>query len=101
MSCLWGGGTWGSQLKYGKKIVYMRQRIWLPWAHQFCRQHKTFNGKSKEKRASTAITGDEVQEIVKDVNVEFGKGSTSGNGDTKWKKQYIFFELPYWRTLYV
>ena len=48
-------------------------------------------GKTKKKEHMQQITDDDVWEMVKDINVEFAKGSRSGNGDSKWKKKSIFY----------
>jgi hypothetical protein len=48
------------------------------------------------------LTGHEVYEIVKDVHVVFGKWKRTGKNtgeDDMWKKQLIFWELPYWEEL--
>ena len=79
----------------------MRHRRWLTQVHHFCRQCKAFNGKIEDEGAPTTITGDAIWEMVKDVNVEFRKGSKMLNGNSKWIKQSFFFELPYLRYLYV
>jgi hypothetical protein len=48
------------------------------------------------------FTGHEVYEMVKDVHVVLAKRKRTGTntgGDDIWKKQPIFWELPYWKDL--
>jgi hypothetical protein len=48
------------------------------------------------------LTGHEVDEMVKDVHVVLGKRKRTGKNteeDNMWKKQSIFWELPYWKDL--
>jgi hypothetical protein len=61
-----------------------------------------FNGNTEKRRPPPHLSGHEVYEMVKDVHVVLGKQKrTSKNTgeDDMWKKQLIFWELPYWKDL--
>jgi hypothetical protein len=61
-----------------------------------------FNGNTKRRRPPPHLTGHEVYEMVKDVHVVLSKRKRTGKKteeDDMWKKQSIFWELPYWKEL--
>jgi hypothetical protein len=61
-----------------------------------------FNGNTEKKRPSLHLTCHEVSEMVKDFHVVLGKRKRTGKNTKKddiWKKQLIFWELPYWKDL--
>jgi hypothetical protein len=61
-----------------------------------------FNGNTKKRRPPPHLTGHEVYEMVKDVHVALGKRKRTGKNTEEvdiWKKQLIFWELPYWKDL--
>jgi hypothetical protein len=61
-----------------------------------------FNGTTERRRPPPHLTGQEVYEMVKDVHVVLDKQKrTSKNTeeDDIWKKQLIFWELPYWKDI--
>ena len=61
-----------------------------------------FNGEVEERVARRPLTGYEVYEQVKGVETVFGKtGQVQGGEDRLWKKESIFWKLPYWRDLQV
>ena len=47
------------------------------------------------------LTGDQVFEKVKDMSTQFGKPFANTLVKGGWKKRSIFFEFPYWKSLYV
>ncbi|XP_054821343.1 uncharacterized protein LOC129320126 [Prosopis cineraria] len=55
----------------------------------------------KEERPPKQLTGEELFEKVKDLDIEFGKLFAKHVGISRWKKRSIFFEFPYWKTLNV
>jgi hypothetical protein len=60
-----------------------------------------FNGNTK-RRSPPHLTSHEVYDMVKDVHVVHGRWKRIGNNteeDDMWKKQSIFWELPYWKDL--
>jgi hypothetical protein len=57
-----------------------------------------FNGNTEKRRPPLHLTGHEVYKMVKDVHVGLGKWKRTGKNakeDDMWKKQLIFWELPY------
>jgi hypothetical protein len=61
-----------------------------------------FNGNTEKRRPPLHLTGHEVYEMVKDVHVILGKRKRTdkkNEEDDMWKKQSIFWELPYWEDL--
>jgi hypothetical protein len=61
-----------------------------------------FNGNTEKRRPPPHLTGHEVYEMVKNVHVVLGKRkrtAKSNEEDDMWKKQSIFWELPYWKDL--
>ena len=61
------------QLKHGRKTVYLAHRRFLKRNHPYRRLKKAFNGCKENKVALKALTGEEVYQRVKDINVSFGK----------------------------
>jgi hypothetical protein len=61
-----------------------------------------FNGNTEKRRPPPHLTGHEVYEMVKEVHVVIAKWKRTGKNtgeDDIWKKQLIFWELPYWKDL--
>jgi hypothetical protein len=61
-----------------------------------------FNGNIERRRPPPHLTGHDVYKIVKDVHVVLGKRKMTGKNteeDEMWKKQSIFWELPYGKDL--
>jgi hypothetical protein len=61
-----------------------------------------FNGNTENRHSPPHLTGHEVYEIVKDAHVVLGKWKRidkNTDEDDMWKKQYIFWELPYCKDL--
>jgi hypothetical protein len=57
-----------------------------------------FNGNTEKRCPPPYLTGQEVYEMVKDAHVVLGKQKRTGKNteeDDMWKKQSIFWELPY------
>jgi hypothetical protein len=70
--------------------------------HPFRSMKDKLNGNNEKRHPAPHLTGHEVYEMVKDVYVVLGKQKrTSKNTgeDDLWKKQLIFWELPYWKDL--
>jgi hypothetical protein len=85
-----------------RKIVYMRHRHYIPMKHHFQNLKDQFNGKTDKRRPPPHLTGHEVYEMVNDVHVVLGKWKMANKNieeDDMWKKQLIFWELPYWKDL--
>jgi hypothetical protein len=61
-----------------------------------------FNGNTEKRHPPPNLIDHEVYKIVKDVHVVLGKRKRTGKNtkeDDMWKKQSIFWELPYWKDL--
>jgi hypothetical protein len=91
-----------------RKNVYPWNHCFLPNRHLCREKGKHFNGKAEIRSKPTCHTGDDVFDMVKDLNVIFGKGLgrqpvlNDANGHAPmWKKKCIFWELEYWKVLEV
>src|SRR3954463_2009153 len=91
-----------------KKVVYLGYRRFLPNLHPVRKKGKHFKRLAEPRRKPVLRTGEEVFGMVKDLEVIFGKGPGSlsvPNDDaghaSMWKKQSIFWDLPYWKVLEV
>ena len=52
--------------------------------------------------APIPLISEKVWELVKDIDIKYGKGTLNTmDSNCKWKKKSIFFEIPYWSTLYI
>jgi hypothetical protein len=61
-----------------------------------------FNGNTEGRHPPPHLIGHEVYEMVNDVNVVLGKQKRTSKQieeDDMWKKQLIFWKLPYWKDL--
>ncbi|GLT65094.1 hypothetical protein SLA2020_375460 [Shorea laevis] len=117
-----GENTCSRWLKNGKKFCYLGHRRWLGQGHYFRNQAVAFDGTKEFRTAPNLLSGTEILRQLKGREFSHGKmhkrGSISkrkrGNsimpldiqdeeredpndGDA-WKKQSIFFELPYWES---
>ena len=91
-----------------KKVVYLGHRRFLPRKHPLRKKGKHFKGEADHRKKPVLRTGDDVFDMVKDLEVIFGKGpggqSVPNDADghaPMWKKKSIFWELPYWKVLEV
>jgi hypothetical protein len=81
-----------------QKIVCMGHRRYILMKHQFQSMKDQFNGNIERRHPPPHLTGHEVYEMVKDVDVVLGKWKRTGKKieeDDMWKKQSIFWELQY------
>jgi hypothetical protein len=60
-------------LPSSSKLVYMWQRIFLPRKHKYHQWRTQFDGTIKNKEAPKHQDGKFVFEIIKNINVVFGK----------------------------
>ena len=73
--------------------------------HSIRRRHDHYGGKADHRTKPRHRCGKIVFEMVNDIKVVFGKGSSSKSvhsDDSRapmWKKKSIFWELPYWEVL--
>jgi hypothetical protein len=98
----------GIFLKKCQKVMYMGHRRFLPLNHVLRKRGKHFKGKADHQTKPENCSGEDVFNMVKDVQVVFRKGPGSqpvpndANGHASmWKKKSIFWELPYWKVLEV
>jgi hypothetical protein len=89
------------RLEHCQKNVFLGHRRFLNTKHRYRKWKKAFNGESEEDRAPSPLTGDQLYEKVKLLSTEFGKPFSGELVTGGWKKKSIFFELPYWKSLYV
>nr|XP_004492197.1 uncharacterized protein LOC101504131 [Cicer arietinum] len=92
-------GTCYQQLKHGRKIVYVGHRKFLKSNHSYRKLRKAFNGHQEYEISQKALTGEQVYQRVKDINVIFRKNQKQTSEKNIWKKKYVFFDLPYWSSL--
>ncbi|XP_057247115.1 uncharacterized protein LOC125494440 [Beta vulgaris subsp. vulgaris] len=86
----------------GCKHVYMRTRRLLSRDHPYRFKKKAFDGTVEEEVARRPLTGTEVYNQVKGIETVFGKPASEVDRPTGlWKKQSIFWKLPYWKDLKV
>jgi hypothetical protein len=66
--------------------------------HQFQNMKDQFTSKIEKRCPPPHLTGHEVYKMVKDIHVVLAKRKRTGKNieeDDMWKKQSIFWELPY------
>ncbi|XP_054813384.1 uncharacterized protein LOC129314028 [Prosopis cineraria] len=83
-------GTHSMRLQHGVKNMYLGHRRWLGDKHRYRRWKKSFDGKIEEERPPKQLTGEELFEKVKDLDIEFGKLFAKHVGTSGWKKRSIF-----------
>nr|AAT38070.1 putative TNP2 transposable element [Oryza sativa Japonica Group] len=97
--------TESTYLKHCRKVVYMGHRRFLAANHPVRKKGKHFEHKADHRTKPKHRNGKAVFEMVKDLKVVFGKGSGSQPIESEdghvamWKKNSIFWELPYWEVL--
>ena len=101
-ACPWCGDEIDNlRLKHSKKCVYMGHRRWLHRNHRYKNMQLAFNGEVEERGAPPQLSGEEVLREAENVNIQFGKIFAKDVPTRGWKKRSIFFELSYWKDLYV
>ncbi|XP_021846923.2 uncharacterized protein [Spinacia oleracea] len=83
------------------KIVYMANRKGLPVKHRYRKWKKVFNGKCEEGKFPIPLSGDQIFKKVQGLNVKHGKLNANQLPSKGYKKESVFFGLPYWKNLYV
>ena len=97
-----GEKTHSIRLQHSKKISFMRHRRFLSRSHPYRDMVKEFNGLPKYKIAPEPLNGEEVLAKVDRLNVTWGKqNGKCPVSQSYWKKNSIFFDLEYWKYLYV
>jgi hypothetical protein len=80
----------------------MRYQRYIPMKHQFWSMKDQFNGNTERRHPPPHLTSHEIYEMVNNVHFVLGKQKRTGKKTKKddlWKKQSIFWELPYWKGL--
>ncbi|XP_015639131.2 uncharacterized protein [Oryza sativa Japonica Group] len=97
--------TESTYLKHCRKVVYMGHRRFLVANHPVRKKGKHFEHKADHRTKPKHRSGKTVFAMVKDLKVVFGKGPGSQHIESEdghaamWKKNSIFWELPYWEFL--
>jgi hypothetical protein len=92
-----------------KKVVYLGHRRFLTTTHPVRKKGKHFSDVADHQRKPELHTGDDLFDMVRDLEVIFGKGpggqSVLNDVTTEhapmWKRKSIFWELQYWKELEV
>ncbi|XP_066159960.1 uncharacterized protein, partial [Oryza sativa Japonica Group] len=95
----------GKDARNIRKVVYMGHRRFLAANHPVRKKGKHFEHKADHRTKPKHRSGKTVFAMVKDLKVVFGKGPGSQHIESEdghaamWKKNSIFWELPYWEFL--
>jgi Transposase family tnp2 len=82
-----------------KKHIYMGHRRFLDLFHPYQRKKQAFDGKMESRRDPIPLSGKEVCNIMKDINIQFDKRVKPIKSDNIWKNRSILQNLPYWKHL--
>ncbi|XP_065848265.1 uncharacterized protein [Euphorbia lathyris] len=98
--------TSSQYLASSKKICYMDHRRFLPPNHKWRKDIRSFNGLRETRPRPTPLSGDNVlMELETFTQLPFNrsikKKYDASNSFQNWRKNSIFFELPYWKTLLI
>ncbi|XP_052116462.1 uncharacterized protein LOC107484265 [Arachis duranensis] len=97
------------QLPHSRKSCFIGHRRFLNQRHRFRLNRVRFNGEQEFCNPPKRLSGLDILEQVKDINVTFGRkeeakvrgkrrrGERAAEGAKQWRKKSIFFELPYWK----
>ena len=92
----------GIFLKKCQKVMYIGHHRFLPLNHVLRKKGNHFKGRAEHRTKPDNRSGEDVFNMVKDVQVVFGKGPSrhpvlnDANGHAPMWKKSIFWELPYW-----
>ena len=88
-----------------KKNVYLGHHRFLPTKHALRKKGKHFKGEADHRKKTVLRTGDDILDMVKDLQVIFGKGpggqSVPNDAEGRapmWKKKSIFWTYPIGKT---
>ncbi|XP_056697520.1 uncharacterized protein [Spinacia oleracea] len=91
----------GHWLNGSGKHVFDSHRVFLPCDHHYRYMKKTFNGKQEFGERPKIMSGVEVFEKIKDIQITFGKKHRNFLSKQGFKKCSKLWSLPYWRFLFV
>jgi hypothetical protein len=94
-------GTASVWLAHSRKTVFMRHRRFLSRNHPYRNIKEQFDGTRERGLCPRHYSGQDVYNMIKDIDVVLGKGRKKLKAGGMWKKRSIFWELPYWRHLEV
>ena len=82
----------------------MGHRQFLPTNHRFRQDKRSFNGKAELRLAPTQLSGvDVLQQLEQLEPIILGRSLKRKRENVthqhNWKKESIFFQLPYWKML--
>ncbi|XP_074283166.1 uncharacterized protein LOC141607711 [Silene latifolia] len=86
-------------LTFSRKQAYLGYRSFLDEDHSYRRLQKVFNGKVEHRPLPKILTGHEVYEKVKSIQIIYGKKSSKLASRGYKKMSPLFVQLPYWRDL--
>ncbi|XP_057252022.1 uncharacterized protein LOC130592009 [Beta vulgaris subsp. vulgaris] len=93
-------GMEATHLPHCGKHVYIINRQFLHSSHPYRKKKAPFNGFVENALAPRPLTGKEVYNRVKGMGTVFGKRVKPSKDDgVIWKKESIFWRLPYWKYL--
>ena len=98
------------RLTHGGKFCFMGHRRFLERGHKFRLRRAQFDGDVELRDPPKLLSGLEILEQVKNIDVTLGKkpksntvgkrtrGKNVEESDSRqWRKKSVFFELPYWK----
>jgi hypothetical protein len=100
--CVCVDGTASVYLPSSRKLVFMRHRRFLQRKHKYRKMKRYFDNTVEKDSVPKWYTGKLLFEVVKNIQVVFGKGTLKGqkrkktptSTDMPFKKQSIFFQIP-------
>ncbi|KAL2511574.1 Uncharacterized protein Adt_17174 [Abeliophyllum distichum] len=99
--------TCSQWLTHGRKFAYMGHRRFLPLGHPLRMKKNWFNGHIENGTRPKIKSGEEDSVEAGKIANNWGKTGkkkrkkSSNQCNVTWKKNSIFFKLPYWKTLIV
>ncbi|OIT20623.1 hypothetical protein A4A49_63398, partial [Nicotiana attenuata] len=97
------------RLRHSRKWCFIGHRRFLARNHKFRLMRHRFDGNVEERNPPRKLSGSNIFQQVKDIDVTFGKPAelnerrkrsrqrNIGQGAAQqWRKKSIFFNLPYW-----
>nr|XP_016486620.1 PREDICTED: uncharacterized protein LOC107806861 [Nicotiana tabacum] len=97
------------RLRHSRKWCFIGHHRFLGRNHKFRMMRHRFDGNVEERTPPKKLSGSDILQQVKDINVIFGRQAelndkrkinrkkSVGEGVTQqWRKKSIFFDLPYW-----
>nr|XP_025605111.1 uncharacterized protein LOC112696499 [Arachis hypogaea] len=95
------------RLTYSQKWSFIGHHRFLSQGHKFRLDQLRFNGKVENRDPPKLLSGTDILSQQSNVHVSFEKmtnvigqkrrnGEDANMGESNWKKNSVFFELPYW-----